>query len=134
MKIKLLVAAYCFFAGVTTTPAQVSRFKVTVPFEFQVAKQTFPAGEYLIWSVRNQLFLRVAGGNTLAMIQCNHTVHDGGKNGKVLFNCYEKRCFLSQLWTPDPEQAREIPKSKFEMELARRGEAQQFALLGKLNQ
>jgi hypothetical protein len=87
----------------------------------------------VIWSVRDQLFLRIAGGKTLAILQSNRAVHDGGKTGKVLFNCYEKRCFLSQLWTPDPDQARELPKSRLEMELARHGEAQQFALLGRLN-
>ena len=133
MKIRLLVAACFFFGNVAITPAQVGGIRVNIPFEFQFAKQTLPSGEYVIWSVRDQLFLRVAGGKTLAISQSNRAVHDGGKTGKVLFNCYEKRCFLSQLWTPDPDQARELPKSKLEMELARHGEAQQFALLGKLN-
>lgn len=131
MKIKLLVAACFFFGGVVTTPAQVGGITVHVPFEFNIAKQTLPAGEYVIWSVRDQLFLRISGGKTIAMVQSNRTVHDGGKTGKVVFNCYGKRCFLSQLWTPDPDQAREILRSKSEMELARQGEPQQFALLGK---
>jgi hypothetical protein len=131
MRIKLLVAACCFFGGVVTTPAQVGSVKVQVPFEFNIAKQILPAGEYVIWSVRDQLFLRIAGGKTVAMAQSNRTVHDGGKTGKVLFNCYARTCFLSQLWTPDPDQAREILRSKAELELARQGEPQQFALLGK---
>jgi hypothetical protein len=133
MNIRLLVATCCFFGSIVTTPAQVGGIKVQVPFEFNITKQTFPAGEYVLWSEHDQLFLRVAGGKTVAMVQSNRTVRDGGNTGKVLFNCYEKRCFLSQLWTPDPDQARELPKSKLEMELARHGEAQQFALLGKLN-
>jgi hypothetical protein len=131
MKIKLLVAACCFFAGVVTTSAQAGGITVHVPFEFNFAKQTLPAGKYIIWSVRDQLFLRIAGGKTVAMVQSNRTVHDGGKTGKVVFNCYGKRCFLSQLWTPDPDQAREILRSKPELELAKQGDAQQFALLGK---
>ena len=131
MKIKLLVAACCFFGAVVATPAQVGGIKVQVPFEFHFAKQTLPAGEYVIWSERDQLFLRIAGGKTVGMVRSNRTVHDGGKTGKVLFNCYARNCFLSQLWTPDPDQAREIPISKSEMELARQGETQQFALLGK---
>jgi hypothetical protein len=133
MKIKLLVAACGFLGSVVTTPAQVGGIQVHVPFEFNFAKQTLPAGDYVIWSVRDQLFLRIADGKTVAMVQSNRTVHDGGKTGKVLFHCYEKQCFLYQLWTPDPDQAREIPRSKSEMELARHGEAQQFALLGRLN-
>jgi hypothetical protein len=134
MKIKLLVAACLLFGSVAITPAQVGGIKVYVPFEFQFAKQILPSGDYVVWSVRDQLFLRFAGGKTVGIVQSNRTIHDGGKTGKVLFNCYEKRCFLSQLWTPDPDQARELPKSRFEMELARHGEAQQFALLGKMNE
>ena len=131
MKIKLLVLTCCFLGSMATTRAQVGAVKVQVPFEFHVAKQTFPAGEYLVWSVRDELFLRIAGGKTVAMVQSNRTVHDGGKSGKVVFNCYEQRCFLSQLWTPDPEKSRQIPRSKSEIELAKREDAQQFALLGK---
>jgi hypothetical protein len=131
MRIKLLVATCCFFGTVVTTPAQVGGIKVQVPFEFNIAKQTLPAGEYVIWSERDEVFLRITGGKTVAIVQSNRTVHDGGKTGRVLFHCYRNRCFLSQLWTPDPDQAREIPISKSELELARQGEMQQFALLGK---
>jgi hypothetical protein len=131
MKIKLLVAACCCFGSAAAAPAQVGGIKVQVPFDFNIAKQTLPAGEYVVWSVRDQLFLRIAGGKTVAMLQSNRTVHDGGKTGKLVFNCYRKRCFLSQLWTPDPDESRQLPKSKSELELARQGEPQQFALLGK---
>lgn len=131
MKIKLLVLSCCFLGSVATTRAQVGAVKVQVPFEFHIAKQTLPAGEYLLWTVRDELFLRTSDGKTVAMVQSNRTVHDGGKSGKVVFNCYERRCFLSQLWTPDPDQSRQIPRSKSEMELAKREDAQQFALLAE---
>ena len=131
MKIKLLVLSCCFLGSVATTQAQVGSVKVRVPFEFHIANQTFPAGEYLLWSVRDEIFLRIAGGKTVAMVQSNRTVHDGGKSGKVVFNCYEQRCFLSQLWMPDPDESRQIPRSKSETELAKREDAQQFALLGE---
>jgi hypothetical protein len=100
MKIKLLVAAYCFFGTVVATPAQVGGIKVQVPFEFHFAKQTLPAGEYVIWSERDQLFLRIAGGKTVAMVQSNRTVHDGGKTGKVLFNCYAGTAFFPSYGRP----------------------------------
>jgi len=131
MKIKLFVAACCFLGSVAPARAQVGGVKVQVPFEFNVAKQAFPAGEYVIWSERDQIFLRIASGKTVAMVQSNRTIRDGGKTGKVVFNCYEKRCFLSQLLTPDPDESRQIPRSKSEMELAKREDAQQFALLGE---
>lgn len=131
MKIKMLVLACCFLGSMATTRAQVGAVKVSVPFEFNFAKQNLPAGEYLIWSVRDQLYLRIAGGRTVGMVQSDRTLRDGGKTGKVVFNCYEKRCFLSQLWTPDPDRSRQISRSKPELELAKREDAQQFALLGQ---
>ena len=131
MKFKLMLGAGCFLAGVLTTHAQVGGVKVRVPFEFEIANMTLPAGEYVVWSERDQVLLRVAGGKTVAMVPANRTVHDGGKSGQVVFNCYEKRCFLSQLWTPDAEQGRELLMSKTEKQLAKRCEPQLFALLGE---
>ena len=52
MRIKLFVAACYYLGTVVTTPAQVGGIKVYVPFEFHVAKQTFSAGEYILWSER----------------------------------------------------------------------------------
>ena len=131
MKFKLMLAAGCFLAGVTATHAQVGGVKVQVPFEFEMANMTLPAGEYVVWSEHDQVLLRVAGGKTVAMTQANRTMHDGGKSGQVVFNCYDKRCFLSKLWTPDAEQGRELLMSKTEKQLAKHGEPQLFALLGK---
>lgn len=129
MKIKLLAAGLCFLGGVISAHAQTGGVRVKVPFEFEIANKHLPAGEYVVSSDHEQVWLRVYHGNTVAVVQSNHTVHDGGKTGKVVFNCYQKLCFLSQLWLPDAAGAREILASKSEQQAARRGEPQQLALL-----
>lgn len=131
MRIKFLAAAFFFLGGVISTHAQAGRVKVWVPFEFGVANKTLPPGAYVVWADHDQVWLRVYQGNVVAAVQSNRTVHDGGKTGKVVFNCYEKLCFLSQLWLPDADAARQILTSKSEKQAAKREESQQFALLGE---
>jgi len=130
MKIKLLAVGLFFLGGVISTQAQSSGVLVRVPFEFEIANKHLPAGEYVVSSDHEQVWLRVYRGNTVAVVQSNHAVHDGGKTGKVVFNCYEKLCFLSQLWLPDAYGAREILASNTEKQVAKRREPQLYALLG----
>jgi len=130
MKIRFLAVGLFFLGGVISAHAQSGSVLVRVPFEFEIANKHLPAGEYVVSSDHEQVWLRVYRGNTVAVVQSNHAVHDGGKNGKVLFNCYEKLCFLSQLWLPDAYGAREILASNTEKQVAKRREPQQYALLG----
>lgn len=131
MKIKLLTAGLFFLGGVISTHAQTGGLRVKVPFEFEIANKHLPAGEYVVSPDHDQVWLSVYRGNTVAVVQSNHTVHDGGKTGKVVFNCYEKLCFLSQLWLPDADVSRKILTSKAEKQAARREEPQQLALLAE---
>jgi hypothetical protein len=131
MKSKLLVAGLLLFGGVISTHAQSGGVYVRVPFEFEIANKTLPAGEYVVSSEHDQVWVRAYHGNTVAVVQSNRIEHEDGKTGKVLFNCYEKHCFLSQLRMPDSVGSREIPISKSEKLVAMRAEAQQFALLAR---
>jgi len=132
MRMKLLAAAWFFLGAVISTHAQGTGVQVRVPFEFEVANKTLPPGEYVISSQGDQVWLRVYRGNTVAVVQSNRANHDGGKTGKVVFNCYEKLCFLSQLWLPDADMSREILTSKAEKQAGTHVEPEQFALLGKI--
>lgn len=135
MNCKLGIAAVFFLGAAFSTCAQVNGVKVRVPFEFEVAGETLlPPGEYVAWLEHDEFFLRGAGGKTVAMVSKNRIIPDGGKFGTLVFNCYEKRCFLSQLWLPDAEQAAILLPSKSEKEAARKVNRQQFALLGEVNQ
>jgi hypothetical protein len=131
MNWKLAAATLCFSVGVISTPAQGLKVKVQVPFAFEAANKAMPAGEYVVWSEGNEVLLRNAGGDIVAMQQSNRVVRSGGNSGQVIFHCYEGHCFLSQLWTPDAEQGREVLETKSEREIAKHQEPQQFALLGK---
>ena len=130
MKIRLLAAGLFFLGGVISTHAQTGEVRVKVPFEFEIADKHLPAGEYVVTSDHDQVWLRVYRGNTVAVVQSNRAVHDGGRTGKVVFNCYEKLCFLSQLWLPDADRGRVILASNSEKQAAKRGEPTQLALLG----
>jgi len=131
MKTKLLVAGLFLFAGAVSTHAQSGGVYVRVPFEFEIANKTLPPGEYVVSSEHDQVWVRAYRGNTVVVVQSNRVEHEGDRTGKVLFNCYEKVCFLSQLRLPDSAGSREILISKSEKLAAMRSEAQQFALLAR---
>jgi len=131
MKIRLLAAGLFFLGGVISANAQTGGVRVKVPFEFEIANKHLPAGEYVVSSEHDQVWLRIYRGNTVAVVQSNRTMHDGGKTGKVVFNCYEKLCYLSKLWLPDADGSREIMTSKSEKQAAKRREPQQLALLAE---
>jgi len=129
MKHKLFFASWCLLAGGILAQAQTWAVKVRVPFPFGVANLTLPAGEYVLWPDRDELYLRGADGKTMAIVSANRVARQGGKAGKVVFRCYEKECFLSQLWMPDSEQSHEVLTSRSEKEAAKRVEPQLFALI-----
>jgi hypothetical protein len=131
MKTKLLLAGLFLVGGAVSAHAQSGGLYVRVPFEFEIADKILPPGEYVVSSEHDQVWVRVYHGNTVAVVQSNRIVHDGDKTGKVLFNCYEKLCFLSQLRLPDSAGSREILISKSEKLAAMRAQPQQYALLAK---
>jgi hypothetical protein len=133
MKWKLATAALfaCASAISISAQAQVWAVRVKVPFAFEVSDKRVPAGEYVLFSQRNQIYLREADGNYVAIAQSNHVSRDAGNTGQVVFRCYEKQCFLSQLWLPDAEQGRVLLESKSEKEAARKASPQTFALIGE---
>lgn len=131
MRNKVVAIGCLFFGAVISTHAQAGGVKVHVPFQFEVGTKVLPAGEYVVWSERNLVLLRGNDGKVAATPQANHADPDGAKLAKVVFHCYERRCYLSRFWNPETEIGREVAKSKAETELARHGEMQVFALLGE---
>jgi hypothetical protein len=106
--------------------------KVTVPFPFVIQRTTLSSGDYLFFSSRDKLLVQEASGRSVALMLTG--VADdarAGRHGSVIFDCYVGECFLSQVWIAGQEVGRTLPKSKRQIELARKGTGQQFALLGK---
>jgi len=72
-----------------------------------------------------------ASGRNVAALFTNSV--DGkvpARNGKAVFKCYSGECFLSQVWIAGQEAGRSLPDSKREMELAKKGPGEEYALLG----
>jgi len=130
MKMKRIILLGCFLIGGLSAYAQTGGVKVNVPFPFFVANQAFPAGEYMVSSVRDSVVLWDSRGNRVAMALSNSIRQGGGDNGEVVFDCYTGRCYLSQLRTPDPDRSREVLRGKEEIEIARQQTPKPFVLMG----
>jgi hypothetical protein len=128
-----LLASLFLFVGLAVAPAygQVWGVRVKVPFKFVVANKTLPEGEYVLSSVREEVFVQDSEGKRVAMVLTNavggRTV---GRTGEVVFECYTGLCFLSQVWTPGRDTGRELLRSRVETEIAKRETGTYFALLG----
>lgn len=129
----LLLAALCVSIGLAVVPAfaQAGGVKVTVPFNFVVDNRTLLQGEYLISSARDNVFVQNSQGQTVAMVLSNAvTGRSAGETGKVVFQCYKQRCFLSELWSPTQDGGRQLLKCPWEKGVGKREPATYFALIG----
>ena len=129
----LLLAALCVSIGLAVVPAfaQVGGVRVTVPFNFVVDNRTLLQGEYLISSAKDNVFVQNSQGQTVAMVLSNAVAgRTAGKTGKVVFQCYKQRCFLSELWSPTQDAGRQLLKCPWEKEVGKRETATYFALIG----
>jgi hypothetical protein len=109
----------CFFVvAVVVSSAQTVGLRVDIPFNFNVAEKVLPAGHYLI-----------LGPNGAAALTMTNPVSGRRPEGPgaVAFNCYGRRCFLSQFWTARTETGQEVAKCRMEKELAT--EKEQLAVI-----
>lgn len=98
---------------------------VNVPFDFVVAGQTLPAGEYLVRrstlvSAEGLAISSLANKTTgvfvlTAAVQSN----ERQRESRLVFNRYGNQYFLSQLWTTGEASGRETIKSSHERKLSR---------------
>src|SRR5579864_4886313 len=90
----------CVGFTITSAYGQAEGMKVKVPFKFVVANKTLPEGEYVLSSVREEVFVQNADGKRIAMVLTNAvSERKAGRTGEVVFECYADLCFLSQVWT-----------------------------------
>src|ERR1041385_2664659 len=80
------------------------RVRVNIPFEFTVADETLPAGDYYIYRTQqyssdNVLTISTVDGRVLA-VQLTNGVQTltPKKQGVLVFNRYGNKHFLSQVW------------------------------------
>ena len=129
----LILTITCASFGLTLPPAHAqSGVRVKVPFDFVVADRTFPQGDYQISSLRDKVSVQNSQGKTVAVVLSNavsgRTV---GKTAQAVFECYERQCFLSELWSPTQLAGRQLLRSHWQTEVASKENAKHFALLAR---
>lgn len=128
------VASLCVAIALAVVPAHSQRggIQANIPFNFAVSGKTFPAGEYMMIAASHQVTVEDANGRIIARVLAND-ISDGsaGVNGRIIFRCYGDRCFLSELWSPDQENGRQLLTSRSEAELAKEERGKYLAVLGE---
>ena len=126
-----VLVAGSFVLGSAHGQAGSPGIKVSVPFQFAIGGKTLSAGEYTVYSSSEKVWVQEKGGRNVAVLFTNAL--EGkvpARDGKVIFDCYFNECFLSQVWIAGQETGRKLPDSKREIQLAKRGAGQEYALLG----
>jgi len=91
-----------------------------IPFEFQMGKTTFPAGEYSVQTTAHVLFVHQADGQRSTIMALTQPVSRERKaeTGVLEFNRYGDTYFLSKIWSPGATDGEALPKTAREKELA----------------
>ena len=72
-----------------------------------------------------------ADGRTVAIALANDVSgHLAGATGRIIFRCYDTRCFLAELWSPTEQNGRQLLISPAESERSRESSGTYFAILG----
>jgi len=129
----LPVAGLCLAIGLAVAPAyaQSGGVQAKIPFNFTVARKTFPAGAYTMIVGSHQVNIRDAYGRKIAMVLANEiSGRSAAANGQIIFHCYSEHCFLSEVWSPTHENGRQLLISRSEGDLAKKASGKYFAVLG----
>jgi len=97
--------------------------KANIPFQFNVAQTTLPAGEYTITCLRPESGLLLirnkdqSAGAAVLVVSVNGKVQD---HGKLMFRRYGSQYFFAQAWTGGTKIGLELPKSRTEIATERK--------------
>jgi hypothetical protein len=96
--------------------------RVKIPFDFNIGQQRFLAGEYSLKPLfQNTTILRDERGEVLTGIgTISVESREVPTSTKLIFNRYNDRYFLSQIWEAGNEIGRELTKLPVEREIAKR--------------
>jgi hypothetical protein len=118
---KILRVAILTLLAVAMASAQTAApaLSAEIPFAFEMAGVTLPAGEYSVTFSTERTWIMVrdldSNDSALAVAFSVYPKDMSADNAKLIFNRYNDRYFLSQVWHPNV--MRELPKSKQEREL-----------------
>ena len=117
----------------TAVHAQSTYVTASVPFDFVVADQTYPAGDYAVKSISNTgvpILIRNSdqAENGIAL----STSCSSGKPStttKLVFHRMGGQYFLYQVWQEGNTTGREFPLSKREIQLARNSSKSEIVIV-----
>ena len=123
-KQSILLAGLLALSSMAAT--QVARAQepmvVNVPFAFTAGNVTLPAGEYRVQKLeRNSavLLINCRDARAAAFVVTNPAqARELQSQSKLVFNRYDNRYFLSQVWTAGSTRGRQLRKSPKEKEMA----------------
>jgi len=129
MKRSHLTIAVLFAVAIlmTSAVAQTGAIKATIPFDFTIAKQTFPAGEYKVAVQGTMLQVTRLDGQSSAYVQYSLSAYNKDGSPRLLFHRYGNRSFLSQAWITGA--GHELIASPREIEYARTDKQEQVVVL-----
>ena len=92
-----------------------------IPFAFTAGNVTLPAGEYRVQKLDGNsavLLIRCSDASAAAMVITSAAqAKELQSQSKLVFNRYDNRYFLSQVWTAGSIHGRELSKSPREKEM-----------------
>ena len=129
MKRSHLSIAIAFAVSIlmTSAVAQTGAIKANIPFEFTIAKQTLPAGEYKVAVEGTMLHVVRVDGKESAYVKYNLSARDKDISPRLIFHRYGNRSFLSQAWIAAA--GHELIASPREIEYARTDKQEQVVVL-----
>jgi hypothetical protein len=117
MRMFLALGAACIFGS--ALDAQTYDLSAKVPFAFQVANTTMPAGKYLVGDYGSTgvlVFRNATTGNSVFISGAIHAM-DATRPGRLVFRCYgTDACFLAEIW-PVTGRGSAVPKGNAEKEI-----------------
>jgi len=104
--------------------AQSKRSIINVPFSFTVGHKTLPAGEYTVEpnrkdSISSWLIQNMNGHDSAIFFTSSVWTGETQENARLVFNNYEGKYFLSQIWNAGDNSGRELYMPRLERQLAK---------------
>ena len=128
IRFSAIVGLFLIMAVVSVQAQTSTRVEVQIPFDFTAGKAQLKAGTYIVKQrAGNVLAISSADGKTNALISAPLTIgsRDSKAGERLVFNQYNNRYFLSQVWI-GADTGRQLFTSSAEARAAR-----EFRLAGK---
>jgi hypothetical protein len=95
--------------------SSVALIQVTIPFPFQTALQTWPAGKYRIAKESRDLIMLRGPGNASGFVSTSNAIKSRAvDHGTIVFHRVGDKFFLRQIWTTGSINGLECPTSHAE--------------------